>query len=283
MKANEIDQLNSKEEFCIYKGTKNKNILFLGSCRLSPLMYYLNLLRPEFNIFCIYVPFWDSNPEKEFPREKIQEMLGDTDTIVTETIANNPILNTKGENNFFNNFSCQEKNEIRLPNYMLSLYLYDILNLNIVNSDIDPEENKEAIKKAFQESKTRMENSIKKAGLDPVNDFFNEHFSNIKMYSTINHPTTIVSMLTFKLIAEKLGAKPSIDFMRDVSKNHFLSGNSTPVTEFDMETHEFRFKTRVFDKEVLKKKGYYYHPGEEEEIPEGHIKIIMSEQYSLKQ
>lgn len=284
---NELDELNRKNEFLAYKGTSNKNILFLGSCRNSPIMYYLSLLRPELNIFCIYVPFWstewNSNPDRTFPKEKISAIIPNTEFIVTESIKNNSILNTSDcPNNFFSEFDAKLK-EIKLPNYIISMYFYDIANRNFEGDFTLSEATKIEYKEIYEKSRERMSHSIKNAGLDAVNDFFDEHFNKIKMYSTINHPTTIISMLTFKLIAERLGVNPSLEFMKEVSKKHFLSGNSTPVTEMDMDIYNFKFNTKVFGNEILKTKGMYYSPGSEEDIPEDHVKIIMSDRYSLKE
>jgi hypothetical protein len=281
----DLDKINRKNEFLAYKGTSNKNILFLGSCRTSPMMYYLSLLRPELNIFCIYVPFWDSNSNLTFPKEQIEKVLLDTEAIVTESVKNNSILNTSREcaENFFDEFKT-EVEEIRLPNYILSMYLYDIVNMELKDDEFVLCENaKKQCNKIFDSSRERLSNSIKKSGFAAVDEFIYENFTKIKMFSTINHPTTIVSMITFKIMAQRLGIKKellSIDFFKHVSNHHLLSGNSTPVTRFDVDNYGFKFNTTVFENDAIKQKNLFYKPTHEEDfISDDQIKMIMSNDY----
>jgi hypothetical protein len=280
---NDLSDHNARGEFCLYKGTRDKNILFLGSCRMSPIMYYLSLLRPELNIYCIYVPFWDSNAKLKFPKESIEKTLPNTEAIVTESVKNNSILNTsrKCAENFFDEFNT-EIEEIRMPNYILSMYLYDIVNMELKDDEFVLCDNtKKKCKEIFGNSRERLGNSMINSGFAAVNKFFNENFMKIKMFSTINHPTTIVSMLTFKIMAQRLGIKQlSLEFFKHISKHHLLSGNSTPITRFDFENYGFQFKSTVFENDVIRNKNFFYKPTHEEDfISDDHIKMIMSDDY----
>jgi hypothetical protein len=283
---NDLDSINSKSEFLAYKGTGEENVLFIGSCRLSPIMYYLSLLRPDLNIFCIYVPFWstqwNSDPLFPFPKESIKNILPKTKTMVTESVKNNSILNTCREcdKNFFDEFGTSPE-EIRLPNYVLFMYLHDIIRLELKKFDFSGSEDEIGqIKEIHANSRLRLERSIEKNDFQPVNDFFNENFQNIKMFSTINHPTTIISMMTFKIMAERLGIyKRLVDFnfLRQASTEHFLSGNSTPITKFDAQHYGFRFNATIFEDEVVRKENMTYRPTEEENfITDDQIKLMMS-------
>jgi hypothetical protein len=280
---NDLSDHNARGEFCLYKGTRDKNILFLGSCRMSPIMYYLSLLRPELNIFCIYVPFWSSNTKLSFPKDVIKKILPNTEAIVTESVKNNSILNTsrKCAENFFDEFNA-EIEEIRMPNYILSMYLYDIVNMELKDDEfVICDNTKKKCKEIFDSSRERLSNSMKNSGFAAVDKFFNENFTKIKMFSTINHPTTIVSMLTFKIMAQRLGIKQlSLEFFKHISKHHLLSGNSTPITRFDFENYGFQFKSTVFENDIIKQKNFTYSPTDEESsITDERIKIIMSDDY----
>jgi len=280
---NDLSDHNARGEFCLYKGTRDKNILFLGSCRMSPIMYYLSLLRPELNIYCIYVPFWDSNSKLKFPKEPIEKILPNAELIVTESVKNNSILNTsrKCTENFFDEFNTKIE-EIRLPNYILSMYLYDIVHVELKDDEFVLCDNtKKQCKEIFGNSRERLANSMRNSGFAAIDTFFNENFTKIKMFSTINHPTTIVSMLTFKIMAQRLGIKQlSLEFFKHISKHHLLSGNSIPITRFDVENYGFQFKSTVFEDDVIRKKNFFYKPTHEEDfISDEHIKMLMSDDY----
>ena len=84
IEANHLSILNSKNIFLSYEGTKDKNILFIGSCRITPLMFYFNQMFPEYNVFGIYIPYWSDT--STLSRDVIQKILNNTDLLVTETV-----------------------------------------------------------------------------------------------------------------------------------------------------------------------------------------------------
>lgn len=250
----DISNSNKEGQFCIYNRESKKNILFLGSCRHSPSMFYYSLLNPDINISCIYTPFWGSNPNTLLPIETINNILKSTDIIITETIRNYGILNTdrQEKNNFFETFQCKHIQEIRVPNLHLAVYLYDIIQLC--------KKNKSDYKQTFDESMTRLKRSIYSKGFDSVYDFIIEYFADIRMFYTFNHPSTIVSMLVFKTLMHKLGQQNLINsnFFHSVKDYNFLGGHGTPITSTDINTYNFNFETKIFDDSIIDSNNFLY-------------------------
>lgn len=250
----DISDLNKNGQFCIYNTESKKNILFLGSCRHSPTMFYYSLLNPDINIFCIYTPFWGSNNLASLPIQTINNILKSTDIIITETIRSYGILNTdrQAKNNFFETFECDHIQEIRVPNLHLAVYLYDIIQLC--------KKNKSDYKQTFNESMARLKRSIYSKGFDAVYDFIVKHFADIRMFYTFNHPSTIVSMLVFKTLMSKLGQQDLIDpnFFYRVKDYNFLAGHGTPITKTDISTYNFNFETKIFDDSIVNDRGFLY-------------------------
>lgn len=243
----DISILNQKGEFCVYDRGAKENILFLGSCRHSPSMFYYSLLNPDINIYSIYTPFWGSDSLLPLPIDTINGFLGSTSIIITETIRSYGVLNTdrKEKNNFFETFNCSHLSEIRVPNLHLAVYLYDIVQLC--------KKNRSDYKQTFEESMVRLKKSIYSKGFDNLYDFIIRYFSEIRMFYTFNHPSMIVSMLMFKILMSKLGEQDRIhsNFFHSVKDYNFLGGHGAPITKTDMNTYNFQFETRVFDDDII--------------------------------
>lgn len=250
----DISNLNKEGQFCIYNRESKKNILFLGSCRHSPSMFYYSLLNPDINIFCIYVPFWSSNNLVSLPIKTINNILKSTDIIITETIRNHGVLNTdrQEKNNFFETFDCNHMSEIRVPNLHLAVYLYDVVQLC--------KKNRSNYKQTFDESMARLKRSIYSKGFDDLYDFIIKYFADIRMFYTFNHPSTIVSMLVFKILMRQLGQQDLIDsnFFHRVKDYNFLGGHGTPITNTDISTYNFNFNTKVFDDSIVNSPGFLH-------------------------
>lgn len=250
----DISFLNEQGKFCVYDRGSKENILFLGSCRHSPSMFYYSLLNPDINIYCIYTPFWNSNNTLSLPMDTINDILGSTNTIITETIRSYGILNTdrKEKNNFFEIFNCNHLSEIRVPNLHLAVYLYDIIQLC--------KKAKSEYTQTFDESMLRLKGSICDKGFDELYSFIVRYFSETRMFYTFNHPSTIVSMLLFKILMSKLGEQDRIvdpNFFHKVKDYNFLGGHCTPITNTDMSTYRFSFETTVFDDDIINDPGRF--------------------------
>jgi hypothetical protein len=250
--TNDLSLLNSKNVFLSYKGTKDKNILFIGSCRITPLMFYFNQVFPEHNLFGIYVPCWTDT--SSLSKDVVQKILYSTDFLITETVRNFNILNTDKdkENNFFETFDVKAS-EIRIANLELRMYAYDLIN----TFNIPPEESLEY----FEKSKIRLKSSLEVKDQKFIWNFIINNFKSLKLFATHNHPTRILSILSFISIVKTFGLDLNFEFVEKICKYDFLEGNSTPITQMDIDRYGFEFKTKVFENNTV---GSFYQPTDEE-------------------
>jgi hypothetical protein len=164
-------------------------------------------------------------------------------------------LNTHREekNNFFETFDCNHTTEVRVPNLHLAVYLYDIVQLC--------KKNRSDYKQTFDESMARLKRSIYSKGFDDLYDFIVKYFTDIRMFYTLNHPSTIVSMLLFKILMRKLGEQDRIDpsFFYSVRDYNFLGAHGTPIIKTDMSTYNFNFDTKIFDDNIIDDPGLLYN------------------------
>lgn len=266
---NDLTLINEKQTFLAYDKGSKENILFLGSCRMSPLMFYYSNINQNFNIYNIYTPFWNEEKRNTLPTDKIKSILKNTKIIITETISSYGILNTnhKLNNNFFEIFNTKNIEEFRIPNLHLAIYLHDIINLL--------KKPKQDHYCTFQESLKRLRTSCESKKFEQLYEFIANYISEIRMFYTFNHPSKILSMLTFKILMSKLGDKIPDNFFQDVKKYDFLEGHCSPITKKDVETYNFSFFTKIFDDSILEQPDFKYKmPPEELEIPEKYLKII---------
>lgn len=262
--------INENHTFLAYDKGSKENILFLGSCRMSPLMFYYSNINSNFNIYNIYTPFWgDETKRNNFPIKKIESILKDTKIIITETISSYGILNTnhKLNNNFFEIFNAKNIEEFRIPNLHLSIYLYDIVNLL--------KKPQEEHRSAFEESLERLRKSCETKSFEQLYEFIENNISEIRMFYTFNHPSKILSMLTFKILMSKLGQQIPDNFFQNAKQYNFLERHCSPITKKDVEVYNFTFFTKIFDNSILEQPEFRYIMSPEElEIPEKYLKII---------
>ena len=124
--VNNLCDLNSQNNFLAYKGTKDKSVLFIGSCRIAPIMFYFNQMFPKYNVYGIYVPHWTDT--SKLCKNTIQKNLHNADFIITESIKNFNILNTDKtlENNFFKTFDTNAT-QIKISNLELHIMILFII------------------------------------------------------------------------------------------------------------------------------------------------------------
>jgi hypothetical protein len=251
----DLSVLNSQNIFLAYKGLKDKNIVFLGSCRMIPLMFYMSQMFSEYNIFGIYVPYWTNTDS--LSKHTIQQILDKTDYLITETTRNYGILNTDKmkENNFFDTFDIKAK-EIRITNLELHMYIHDIINTYGVPIHKSMEH--------FQNSKLKLQSSLINKNQKFIWDFIENNLQSLKLFATHNHPCRILSILTFIFICNIIHIDLSIDFIKKISQYDFLEGNSTPITQLDIDRYGFTFDTKIFDNDIINEPALLYNPTEEE-------------------
>lgn len=252
---NKLSKLNSQNNFLAYKGTKDKNVLFIGSCRITPIMFYFNQRFPEYNVYGIYVPYWTDT--SKLSKNTMQKILHNTDLIITESIKNFNILNTDKtlENNFFNTFDTNAL-QIKVSNLELHMYIHELVNIFNVST--------ENMSNYFEQSKEKLRSSLINKNQKFIWNFIEDHFQNLKLFTAHNHPTRILSILTFVKVANTIGCTLDFEFIKKISKHDFLEGNAKPITQLDINRYNFTFNTKIFDNSVLEDKTFLYQPTEEE-------------------
>lgn len=256
---NEMAKTNSDNNFALYTTSSlNKNVLFLGSCRMSPLMYYWHIMYPKYNIYNIYVPNWTDR--SKIDKKRIQSILENTDFLITETVRNFEILNTDRsiDNNFFKVFDVNAQ-EIRISNLELHMYVHDLCNVYKV-----PEKNYQSW---FENSKNRLRDSLISKNQGFIWEFIKDNLQEIRMFATHNHPTNILSIATFIFIARQLNDKINLSFIEKVFDKLFLQGHYTPIVELDIDLYNFKFEGTVFPNTILSDSSYRHTPPSSETTP----------------
>lgn len=275
------EEKQTDNTFCMCNRNSKQNILFLGSCRLIPLIHYYSKLNTSTNIYHLYTPFWNHERRATFPISKINQILKNTEVIITEKINNYGILNTCESNDFFKTFETKHLNQIRIPNLQLSLYLWDIISFS----------NKDKIKKVleegsigeyyyltFKESLERLRLACENSGFIVLYEFIIEYLTEMRMFYTFLHPSKTLSMLTFKILMQKLGEVDSIsaDFFRSMKPYDFLEDGCSPITKMDVEYHNFKFPTKVFDDSIIDSKNFSQPDLQELEVSDKSLDLINS-------
>jgi len=253
-KINDIGELNEKNNFLIYDKKVEKNILFIGSCRISSLMYYLAKYNShrKYNIYGIYVVTYTGNKINNLPKNQILEILKNTDIIICEQMCNYRYLNSD-ENlseNFFKEFNVDKKIKIiHIPNLELRMYHHDIINIfgqqknNVYNYHLM--------------SKKHLFDLNTKLGFLELNTFIETNLTKYKLFSTANHPTRILSLYLFKLLVAKIYDNNFVetDLFEELFEEKFLEGNDTPIIKEDIELYNFKFNTNLQSSDILNDKN----------------------------
>lgn len=258
--VNDIAEINRKNNFLVYPSNNtdsSSNIFFVGSCRMVPLMCYLHILLPEYNLYNIYVPYWTNQSGAD--KTRIQLILDRSDYVITETVRNCSIFNTDHDlhNNFFKTFHTNAK-EIRICNLELHMYYHDLHNVFKIQ---DAEKYDWFIK-----SKERLQKSLESKKQNFIWHFIEDHFKNIRLFATHNHPTTILSIASFIFIAQQMNTKLDLSFLTQLKDHYFLEGHFTPILPIDIETYGFKFPCTIFPQETINDPDYRYIAPDSEKI-----------------
>lgn len=258
--VNNISEINRKNNFLVYPSNNtdsSSNIFFVGSCRTVPLMYYLHILLPEYNIYSIYVPDWTNQSGAD--KDRIQLILNHSDYVITETVRSRGIFNTDHDlhNNFFQTFHINAK-EIRICNLELHMYHHDLHNVFKIKDSEKYD--------WFIRSKERLQKSLESKKQNFIWHFIEDNLSKIRLFATQNHPMTILSIASFIFIAQQMNIKLDLDFLLQIRDHHFLDGHFTPILPIDIETYNFEFPCAVFPGDTINQINYRYAAPNSEKI-----------------
>jgi hypothetical protein len=229
-----ISDVENTSDFLIYNNYSEKNILFIGSCRIVPLMFYFNSVGIEplrRNVYAILI-YKHPVIDEEYMRQILQK----TDIIVCENIERYPGMNTNvsAGSTFFNRFKIKNTKIMFIPNLELHMFHHDIINVFNIK--------KELVKEHYNSSREFLINRMKRIGYIELWEEIDENISKYRLFTTYNHPTKLLSCMLFKYLLRKLGYTVDISKYREFLKYNFLEGNDTPLFEDDIRMHNISFE-----------------------------------------
>jgi hypothetical protein len=246
----EMEKRNSVMNYLAFNKNCNKNILFIGSCRVVPLINYYNDLDDEElkrNIYCILVHPLKQNYYNEELKEKMKEILVKTDIIVTECIKAYDFLNTES---IHTEFDLYDKRVFVIPNLFMYQYHYEMFNYFNVESN-----NTEYF---YRESLGRFRNKCLSLNYHSFWEKFEKYYHTVKFFSTHNHPTRVLSLLLFKYLIEKIkDIDIPLTFYKKFMNINFLESNAAPIFQIDVETYDIRYPYTLVDDEFLRIKNIF--------------------------
>lgn len=231
MNVHNVEEINNNGSLLVYNNNASKNVIFIGSCRTVPLMFYYNTVCKDRNIYSILV--------YKYPKinsELIHQILKNTDIIICENVEHFEILNTniKSEITFFKHFKVDSTIHIHyIPNLELRMFNYDIINTFKIN--------KQDVYNYFLISRERLVKRIIEFGYSDLWHDITKYLYKVRLFSTFSHPTRILSCLMFKHMSIKLGLKVLPEDYTEFLKHSFIEGNDTPIFQEDIDMYSFSF------------------------------------------
>jgi hypothetical protein len=227
-----LNQCIGLSDFQVKQSDKSlsKNILFIGSCRLNPIINYCKLfnLFDFYDFYFIYIPEFH---EKKVPIETINSIIKKSEIIICESVSNYKFLNTKKESpdNIFSIYDIDKKTKvIYISNLELCMYYFTLLSCR----------NKDFFKNR-QDSLARLYKKLKNNNENNIIEVIDKHLFNQKfpLFYTINHPSGFLTALSFINMCHKLDIKVKTNtiierYMFDPLR-FSLQGNKTILTYWD--------------------------------------------------
>jgi hypothetical protein len=274
--VNDVINNNNKDNILICNRSGDKNILFIGSCRI---IHYLNCFmhQEQFNHFNICAIMVHSNINKHFKTEilnenEIKKQIDKTDIFIHEHIENYDFLNTnkKMDKNFYiykNSFII----DITLPNYPnLQLCLDTMLRSNVIilnnyidflNNELSHQQFNQIIINKFNFCVNKYIDIFKYVNMEDMVLFFNEHHKKHKLFHTINHISNVLAFAIYQVILKKYFNLLPTYFSIQIMKTHEMLGgnNSCMLSEYDKEILGYEIIDITYlDKEKLQKRHNIY-------------------------
>jgi hypothetical protein len=245
----DVSSVNSDNPtFLVYDNKCQKNMLFIGSCRLVQFAFYfdnLGINSLKRNIYHIYVPNWGNEElRNNLPRDIIHKILKDTDIIICESMCNFGILNTTDtEVNFFKEFEVVNKAIFRIPNLELRMYHYE--NITVFGQPI------EEVVRYFKKSKEYLFTKLNELGYEKVSEFIERNITKTKLFNTFNHPRRVLSLFMFKQLMLKFGVSLGCGFFQDMNNYPFTEIREFPIVQKDLDAYGLQFKCKISPQSVV--------------------------------
>ena len=235
----DMEALNSEYNYCAFNNNKNKNILFIGSCRIIPFLNYYNAIDDEElkrDIYGVLVHTKKKNYCDNELKEKVRDILINTDIIVAELIKSYDFLNTNPDTvpSIYSEFDLSNKKVFLIPNLILIKYHYQIFN----TFKVEYQDANEFHKQSYE----RLRNTCISLNYHDFWKKFEKYYHTIKLFSTHNHPTRVLSLLLFKYFIQKIkNIVLPVSFYEKFMKISFIEDNATPIFQIDVDTYNIKY------------------------------------------
>jgi len=264
-----------KGEFLIYNNGGEKNILFLGSCRLISLLLYFQLrpeIRKNYNIYYVAVFKTTCEMEAAFCR-----LLTKVDIVVADYIHNYGVFNTeKNVDKCFDrkgNLTGENIHHAGLTatsTFFLMPHLDCQFSISsVLESDAELRRNLAVDRTSyFPEVKARMQRSleylrrnISLSSLPELGELIFSNFKHRKLYLTVNHPTFQLALWCATLCLQKLfDLQPSDEDIERVKKLHLLEGMEQKLCQEDIDLHGFTYPVKLFPINDILEGQFFFQP-----------------------
>lgn len=254
----EMTNRNNEHNYCAFNNNKNKNILFIGSCRILPFLNYYNAIDDEDlkrNIYGVLVHTKKRNYCDTELKEKIREILVNTDIIVSESLKAFDFLNSNPNTvpSIYSEFDLSNKRVFIIPNLVLVEYHSEIFNTFKV-------EHKDANEFHIQ-SYERFRNKCISLNYHDFWEKIDKYHHTVKLFATHNHPTRVLSLLLFKYFVQKIkNIVLPLSFFEYFMKIKFLEGNDIPIFQIDVDTYDIKYPYVLTDDSLLHTPNIYAQP-----------------------
>lgn len=261
---NDILSINNNTKICVCDRKSDKNILLIGSCRITPFLNYIanDSYFDDYNILGVMV----HNTEMR----KISETLIDNEDIKKDIFKTTILIHEFCRNfDYFNTSKDKDKNiyqikpifdiDISLPNYQdPRIFTKDIIFYNSIefNKYINKEMDFDQLSKILQDlqtiEKNKYYNVILKSDLPELLEFVKNNIDNNRIAHSINHPSNFLFIKMYELILKKWFHREIPESVFNINKKHeFLSstGYFTKLTFYDKECLNYNIKEEYLNEQ----------------------------------
>uniref|UniRef100_A0A6C0HZ42 Polysaccharide biosynthesis enzyme WcbI domain-containing protein n=1 Tax=viral metagenome TaxID=1070528 RepID=A0A6C0HZ42_9ZZZZ len=249
--VNDIMSINNNENICICDRKSDKNILLIGSCRITPFLNYIanDNYFDSYNILAVMV--------HNTQMKKISETLIENEAIKKDIYKTTIFIHEFCRNSdYFNIPKDKEKNiyqikpifdiDISLPNYQdpciftkdIIFYRNSIEFDKYIKNEMIFDEFSKILQDLQHAEKTKYYNVILKSELPELLEFVKNNIDNNRMAHTINHPSNFLFIKMYELILQKWFHREIPESVFNFNKKYeYLSsdGYSTKLTYYDKE------------------------------------------------
>ena len=261
----EIDTKNTTNEIMIINNNAKENILFIGSCRITPFLNYFyndEFFGKKYNYLAVLAHKTQDLSKTINTNEYIKSLIYNTKIVVAEYMIHFNYFNTSRDSEL-NIFQIYDNFDlfISLPNYPnVLLYTEDIiyynehcrnnykLYLNDTLSLIDFSK----IVIDFRDSEiNRYCKVINKTLFNELSIFVLNNYKHIRLANSLNHPTNILFIEMYRLILHTYFNRTIPESVLNMNKDTFLGGEpeQQKLTYYDKLCLEYTIDENYITKE----------------------------------